>query len=81
MNWESLIQLIASFIHRYLQNWQEREHLEQEKLDILFGNIEAVYEFSAKLLLDLEQSGTEPVKIAKCFIRQQDEFHAYTHYW
>lgn len=65
-----------------MKNWQDRDHLEPAKLNTLFGNIEAVYEFSAKLLTELEQSGTEPVKIAKCFIKQQDEFqYAYTHYW
>lgn len=65
----------------YLNDWQERGHLEAHELNTLFGNIQEVYDFSVILLSELEQSGTEPIKIAKCFIKLQDKFDAYTQYW
>lgn len=67
--------------HRYLNDWQDRGHLEANELHTLFGNIQEVYDFSVILLNELEHSGTEPIKIAKCFIKLRDEFDAYTQYW
>lgn len=69
------------YTNSYLNDWQERGHLEAHELNTLFGNIQEVYDFSVILLNELEQSGTEPIKIAKCFIKLQDKFDAYTQYW
>lgn len=68
-------------LRRYFNDWQERGHLEPTDLNTLFGNIQEVYEFNVILLNELEQSGSEPIKIAKCFIKLRDEFDAYTQYW
>lgn len=73
--------VIYVLLSSYLNDWQERGHLEAHELNTLFGNIQEVYDFNVILLSELEQSGTEPIKIAKCFIKLQDEFDAYTQYW
>lgn len=65
----------------YLNDWKERACLKIDELKILFGNIQDVYDFNVILLAELEQSGMEPLKIAKCFIKLQDKFDAYTQYW
>lgn len=69
------------FSCRYLNDWKERACLKDDDLHTLFGNIQEVYDFNVILLRELEQSGMEPAKIAKCFIKLQDQFDAYTQYW
>ncbi|XP_055319453.1 uncharacterized protein LOC129577054 isoform X2 [Sitodiplosis mosellana] len=71
---------LGQVIRGYLNDWQERGHLEAQELNTLFGNIQEVYDFNVILLRELEQSGTEPNKIAKSFIKLQDKFDAYTQY-
>lgn len=66
---------------RYLNDWRERDCLKETELRTLFGNIQQVYDFSKILLHELEVAGTDPARIAKCFIRLNDEFDAYTTYW
>lgn len=77
----TIIGICFVFICSYLNDWQKQGHLEQDDLNTLFGNIEEVYDFNVILLGELEQSGSEPFKIAECFIKLQDEFDAYTQYW
>lgn len=66
---------------RYLNDWKEQACLKTDELNTLFGNIQQVYDFNVILLGELELSGMDPAKIAKCFIKLKDKFDAYTHYW
>lgn len=72
---------VKLFCDRYLNDWKERSCLESDQLNLLFGNIEDVCDFNMILLDELKSSGMEPTRIAKCFIKLQDQFDAYTHYW
>lgn len=68
---------------RYLGDWRERACLKTDELNILFSNIESIYEFNKELLAKLEDSKSDrdPVKIANCFINMKDGFSVYTTYW
>lgn len=65
----------------YLLDWKERACLRLDELQILFANIEEIYEFNSMLLQQLINSGMEPAKIAKCFINLRERFNVYTTYW
>lgn len=70
------------FLHfRYLKDWKERACLSKEDLQVLFSNIQEVYDFNFELLQNLVRAGMDPVQIAKCFIDMKDRFNAYTTYW
>ncbi|XP_055839224.1 uncharacterized protein LOC129907162 [Episyrphus balteatus] len=71
---------LRQVIRGYLQDWRERACLPTNQLSILFSNIEDIYEFNVTLLKLLINSGTNPVKIAKCFIDLRDGFDVYTTY-
>lgn len=69
------------FCYSYYKDWKERACLKLDQLNKLFSNIEEIYEFNAMLLKQLINSGTDQVKIAKCFIDMKDGFNVYTDYW
>lgn len=71
---------LRQVIRGYLQDWRERACIPTNQLSILFSNIEDIYEFNVTLLKQLINSGTNPVKIAKCFIDLRDGFDVYTTY-
>lgn len=65
----------------YLEDWKERACLNLNQLQILFSNIQDVFEFNSMFLKELQDFGTDPVKIAECFLNQRNKFEAYTVYW
>ncbi|KAG4067613.1 hypothetical protein HA402_005385 [Bradysia odoriphaga] len=71
---------LGQVIKGYLQDWKERACLKLDELKTLFSNIEDVFDFNSILLKQLLNSGTDPVKIAKCFLSMKDRFDAYTVY-
>ncbi|KAL5287930.1 PLEKHG1 family protein [Megaselia abdita] len=74
---------LGQIINGYLGDWRERACLKTDELNILFSNIESIYEFNKELLAKLEDSTnkTDPaVKIANCFINMKDGFSVYTTY-
>lgn len=70
-----------NFYFRYLLDWKERACLKQDDLDVLFSNIQDVYQFNSELLKHLSDAILDPVKIAKCFIDLKEGFDVYTTYW
>lgn len=68
-------------LHRYLQDWKEKGCLRVDDLNVLFSNIQEIYEFNSSLLEKLIESKADPLKISKCFIEAHDLFHVYTTYW
>lgn len=50
------------------------------QLDALFGNIQDVYRFNANFLRQLEQCDLDPVRVARCFVRNNAGFSVYTEY-
>lgn len=52
-----------------------------DELQILFANIEEIYEFNSMLLQRLVNTGLEPGRIARCFIDLREGFDVYTTYW
>ncbi|KAL7736886.1 hypothetical protein ACLKA6_008768 [Drosophila palustris] len=71
---------LGQVIKGYLMDWKERACLRLDELQILFANIEEIYEFNSMLLQQLINSGMEPGKIAKCFINLRERFDVYTTY-
>ncbi|XP_034478361.1 myosin-M heavy chain isoform X2 [Drosophila innubila] len=76
----SFVQDLGQVIKGYLLDWKERACLRLDELQILFANIEEIYEFNSMLLQQLINSGMEPGKIAKCFINLRERFDVYTTY-
>jgi len=66
---------------RYLGDWQERACLKVDELQILFSNIQEIYNFNSILLKRLINASNDPIQIAKCFIELKDGFDVYTVYW
>lgn len=52
-----------------------------DELNILFSNIQEIYEFNSSLLEKLIESKADPQRISKCFIDAHELFHVYTTYW
>lgn len=71
---------LSTFL-RYLQDWKEKGCLKVDQLNILFSNIQDIYEFNSSLLEKLIESKADPQKISKCFIDAHELFHVYTTYW
>ncbi|EDW73728.2 uncharacterized protein Dwil_GK19539, isoform C [Drosophila willistoni] len=76
----SYVEDLGQVIRGYLLDWKERACLRTDELQILFANIEEIYEFNSILLQQLMNSGMEPGKIAKCFIDLRERFDVYTTY-
>ncbi|XP_060653070.1 uncharacterized protein LOC132789222 isoform X1 [Drosophila nasuta] len=76
----SFVEDLGQVIKGYLLDWKERACLRLDELQILFANIEEIYEFNSILLQQLINSGMEPAKIAKCFIDLRERFDVYTTY-
>ncbi|ALC41737.1 GEFmeso [Drosophila busckii] len=76
----SFVEDLGQVIKGYLLEWKERACLRLDELQILFANIEEIYEFNSLLLQQLINSGMEPGKIAKCFINLRERFDVYTTY-
>ncbi|XP_030557843.1 myosin-M heavy chain isoform X2 [Drosophila novamexicana] len=76
----SFVEDLGQVIKGYLLDWKERACLRLDELQILFANIEEIYEFNSMLLQQLINSGMEPAKIAKCFINLRERFNVYTTY-
>lgn len=64
-----------------MNDWRSRACLENDQLELLFGNIQLVHALSKILLGEFKAAGTEPSKICQCFIKFRDEFNVYTYYW
>ncbi|XP_026840840.1 uncharacterized protein LOC6592683 isoform X1 [Drosophila persimilis] len=76
----SFVEDLGQVIKGYLLDWKERACLRVNELQILFANIEEIYEFNSMLLQRLINSGMEPGRIARCFIDLRDGFDVYTTY-
>ncbi|KNC33551.1 hypothetical protein FF38_03857, partial [Lucilia cuprina] len=76
----SYVNDLGEVIRGYLLDWKERACLKQDDLDVLFSNIQDVYQFNSELLKHLSDSILDPVKIAKCFIDLKEGFDVYTTY-
>ncbi|KAH8355040.1 hypothetical protein KR093_004216, partial [Drosophila rubida] len=76
----SFVEDLGQVIKGYLLDWKERACLRLDELQILFANIEEIYEFNSVLLQQLDNSGMEPANIAKCFINLRERFDVYTTY-
>ncbi|XP_065366751.1 uncharacterized protein GEFmeso isoform X2 [Calliphora vicina] len=76
----SYVNDLGEVIRGYLLDWKERACLKQDDLDILFSNIQDVYQFNSELLIHLSDSILDPLKIAKCFIELKEGFDVYTTY-
>ena len=46
----------------------------------LFGNIEEIYDFGREFLQELEKCGDDPIRVADCFVRNNDGFRIYAQY-
>ncbi|KAH8401194.1 hypothetical protein KR009_003565, partial [Drosophila setifemur] len=76
----SFVEDLGVVIKGYLLDWKERACLRVDELQILFANIEEIYEFNSILLQRLVNSGMDPGRIARCFIDLWDGFDVYTTY-
>ncbi|EDW01735.1 GH21609 [Drosophila grimshawi] len=76
----SYVEDLGQVIKGYLLDWKERACLRLDELQILFANIEEIYEFNSMLLQQLINSNMEPGRIAKCFINLRERFNVYTTY-
>ena len=66
---------------RYLEDWKERACLKVDELEILFSNIQEIWDFNSRLLNRLNETKGDPVKISGCFIDLHEDFDCYTTYW
>ncbi|XP_017053844.1 uncharacterized protein LOC108096611 [Drosophila ficusphila] len=76
----SFVEDLGQVIKGYLLDWKERACLRVDELQILFANIEEIYEFNSMLLQRLINTGRDPGRIARCFIDLRDGFDVYTTY-
>ncbi|KAH8277590.1 hypothetical protein KR018_001679, partial [Drosophila ironensis] len=76
----SFVEDLGQVIKGYLLDWKERACLRVDELQILFANIEEIYEFNSILLQRLVNSGMDPSRIARCFIDLFEGFDVYTTY-
>ncbi|XP_063426284.1 uncharacterized protein LOC134710056 isoform X2 [Mytilus trossulus] len=54
--------------------------ISEDHITALFGNIEEIYDFGKDFLHDLEMCGDDPVKVAECFVKNNDGFRIYAQY-
>ncbi|CAL4062510.1 unnamed protein product, partial [Meganyctiphanes norvegica] len=74
---------LKEVIEGYLEQWRPPESksgISQQNVDDLFSNIEQIYRFNREFSLELEQCGVDPVKVARCFVRNNTGFVIYTEY-
>ncbi|XP_065086454.1 pleckstrin homology domain-containing family G member 3 [Ochlerotatus camptorhynchus] len=76
----SYVEDLGQIIKGYLEDWKERACLKVDELDILFSNIQEIWEFNTRLLACLNETKGDPVKISGCFIDLHENFHCYTTY-
>ncbi|CRL06890.1 CLUMA_CG019636, isoform A, partial [Clunio marinus] len=72
---------LGQIIKGYLQDWKEKGCLKVDELNVLFSNIQEIYEFNSSLLEKFIESNHDPQKISKCFIDSYELFNVYTTYW
>lgn len=76
----SYVEDLGQIIKGYLQDWKERACLKVDELEILFSNIQEVWDFNTRLLSRLNDAKGDPVQISGCFIDLHDDFDCYTTY-
>uniref|UniRef100_A0A1B6BYK0 DH domain-containing protein n=1 Tax=Clastoptera arizonana TaxID=38151 RepID=A0A1B6BYK0_9HEMI len=66
----------------YKERWQCNPNcpITSKQMADLFSNIEDIYLFNSSFLCDLEKCGLDPVKLAQCFVENNDGFSIYTEY-
>ncbi|CAH1791234.1 unnamed protein product [Owenia fusiformis] len=73
-----LLEIIEGY-YAYILDTPELD-ITQEDICSLFSNIEDIYRFNSTFLEGLERCGNDPVRIAECFVSQNEGFPIYTHY-
>ncbi|XP_058125792.1 uncharacterized protein LOC131294793 [Anopheles ziemanni] len=76
----SYVKDLGQVIRGYLEDWKERACLKPDQLNVLFSNIQQIYDFNFKLLNRLREARGDPVAICDCFIDLHVEFSCYTKY-
>uniref|UniRef100_A0A1Q3G2Y5 Uncharacterized protein n=1 Tax=Culex tarsalis TaxID=7177 RepID=A0A1Q3G2Y5_CULTA len=76
----SYVEDLGQIIKGYLQDWKERACLRVDELDVLFSNIQEVWDFNSRLLSCLNAAKGDPVLISGCFIDLHEDFDCYTTY-
>ncbi|XP_058836402.1 uncharacterized protein LOC131692982 [Topomyia yanbarensis] len=76
----SYVEDLGQIIKGYLQDWKERACLKVDELEVLFSNIQEIWDFNSRLLASLDETKGDPVKISGCFIDLHDNFDCYTTY-
>lgn len=76
----SYVKDLGQVIRGYLEDWKERACLKPDQLNVLFSNIQQIYDFNFKLLNRLREARGDPVAICDCFIDLHVEFDCYTKY-
>uniref|UniRef100_A0AAG5D6K5 DH domain-containing protein n=1 Tax=Anopheles atroparvus TaxID=41427 RepID=A0AAG5D6K5_ANOAO len=76
----SYVKDLGQVIRGYLEDWKERACLKPDQLNVLFSNIQQIYDFNFKLLNRLRDARGDPVQISNCFIDLHVEFSCYTKY-
>ncbi|KAJ8309753.1 hypothetical protein KUTeg_011618 [Tegillarca granosa] len=69
----------------YEMDNRHMQHLIPEELigkkEILFGNLEQIYNFHKNIFLhELQNCQDAPAKVGKCFVQRNEEFHLYSIY-
>ncbi|XP_041352618.1 uncharacterized protein LOC121371061 isoform X2 [Gigantopelta aegis] len=75
---KSLEDIIQGYLE-YLEN-NSKVKVTDKDLKCLFSNIRQIYEFGRLFLWELEQCDREPVRVAECFVRNNEGFVIYTDY-
>uniref|UniRef100_A0A8D8ADG5 Pleckstrin homology domain-containing family G member 1 n=1 Tax=Culex pipiens TaxID=7175 RepID=A0A8D8ADG5_CULPI len=76
----SYVEDLGQIIKGYLQDWKERACLRVDELEVLFSNIQEVWDFNSRLLSSLNETKGDPVLISGCFIDLHEDFDCYTTY-
>ncbi|XP_021696661.1 pleckstrin homology domain-containing family G member 3 [Aedes aegypti] len=76
----SYVEDLGQIIKGYLEDWKERACLKVDELEILFSNIQEIWDFNSRLLDRLNETKGDPVKISGCFIDLHENFDCYTTY-
>ncbi|KAL7648009.1 UNVERIFIED_CONTAM: hypothetical protein RMT77_001625 [Armadillidium vulgare] len=79
---ELYVRDLNDVIEGYLEYWRKYpvEGLPPSTVEFLFSNIEQIYHFNRSFLGELDKCGTDPVAVAKCFVRNNAGFAIYTEY-
>lgn len=76
----SYVEDLGQIIKGYLEDWKERACLKVDELEVLFSNIQEVWDFNTRLLSRLNDARGDPVQISGCFIDLHGDFDCYTTY-